>query len=151
MENVILVPNPSLVRIAISDKFPGLDVLIYHGDSYDYYMDQVDYLRVNNSKLKPDLIMQFLLKKRHLAPTHTSTTYFPCEKDLLAIRKLPDILVSGHIHKSAVSRYNGILTISCSCWQAKTGYQEKFGHEPDPCKIPLVNLQTGKASILDFS
>ena len=151
MENLILVPNPSLVRIAISDIFSGFDVLIYHGDSYDYYMDQVEYLRVNNSKLKPDLIMQFLLKKRHLAPTHTSTTYYPCEKDLLVIRKLPDILVSGHIHKSAVSRYNGILTISCSCWQAKTGYQEKFGHEPDPCKIPLVNLQTGKASILDFS
>ncbi len=151
MENVILVPNPSLVRIAISDVFPGLDVLIYHGDSYDYYMDRIDYLRINNSKLKPDLIMQFLLKKRHLAPTHTSTTYYPCEKDLLAIRKIPDIFVSGHIHKSAVSRYNGILTISCACWQAKTSYQEKFGHEPDPCKIPIVNLQTGKASILDFS
>jgi len=151
MENLILVPNPSLVRVGITETFSGFDILIYHGDSYDYYMDQVEYLRLNNSKLKPDIIMQFLLKKRHLAPTHTSTTYYPCEPDLLAIRKIPDMLVSGHIHKSAVSRYNGILTISCSCWQSKTSYQEKFGHEPDPCKIPLVNLQTGKASILDFS
>jgi len=143
--------NPSLVKIACSVNFPGLDVLVYHGDSYDYYMDRVNSLRINNSKHQPDLIMHFLLKKRHLAPSHTSTTYYPFERDFLVIKKIPDILVSGHIHKSAVSRYNGILTISCACWQAKTTYQEKFGHEPDPCKIPLLNLQTGKASIIDFS
>lgn len=149
--NLILVPNPSLVRIAGSESFLGFDVLVYHGDSYDYYMDRVDSLRANNSKMRPDLIMHFLLKKRHLAPSHTSTTYYPFEKDFFVIQKVPDIVVSGHIHKSAISRYNGILTISCSCWQAKTSYQEKFGHEPDPCKIPLLNLQTGKASIIDFN
>ncbi len=151
IENLILVPNPSFVKIAHSVNFPGLDVLIYHGDSYDYYMDKVNSLRINNSKHQPDLIMHFLLKKRHLAPSHTSTTYYPFERDFLVIKKIPDIMVSGHIHKSAVSRYNGILTISCSCWQAKTAYQEKFGHEPDSCKIPLLNLQTAKASIIDFS
>jgi DNA polymerase II small subunit len=151
MENLILIPNPSFVKIASSKEFIGFNVLVYHGDSYDYYMDRVDSLRMNNSKHNPDMIMHFLLKKRHLAPSHTSTTYYPFERDFFIIKKVPDILVSGHIHKSAVSRYNGILTISCACWQAKTAYQEKFGHEPDPCKIPIVNLHTGKASIIDFS
>jgi DNA polymerase II small subunit len=151
LENVILTRNPAMVRIAQSKDFSGLDILIYHGDSFDYYMDKVESLRLNNAKLKPDMIMHFLLKKRHLAPSHTSTTYYPFEKDLLIIRKVPDVFAAGHIHKSAVSRYKGILTVSCSCWQSKTAYQEKFGHEPDPCKIPILNLKTGKASIVDFS
>jgi DNA polymerase II small subunit len=151
MENLIMTTNPSYVRIAQSKAFSGIDVLIYHGDSFDYYMDKADSLREANSKMKPDLIMHFLLKKRHLAPSHTSTTYHPSENDFLAIKKVPDVFVAGHIHKSGVSRYNGVLTISCACWQSKTSYQEKFGHEPDPCKVPLLNLKTGKASILDFS
>ncbi len=151
MENLILTTNPSWVRIAQSKTFSGIDVLIYHGDSFDYYMDRVESLRLINSKTKPDMIMHFLLKKRHLAPSHTSTTYYPAENDFLTIKKIPDVFAAGHIHKSGVSRYNGILTISCACWQSKTSYQEKFGHEPDPCKVPLLNLKTGKASILDFS
>lgn len=151
IKNLILTTNPCEVKIAATKTFPGFDVLMYHGDSYDYFMDSVEFLRVNNSKLKPDMIMHLLLKKRHLAPSHTSTTYFPGEQDMLTIERVPDILVSGHIHKSAVSYYNGVLTISCSCWQSKTALQEKFGHEPDPCKVPLLNLKTGKINILDFS
>ncbi|UZE93746.1 MAG: metallophosphoesterase [Candidatus Pacearchaeota archaeon] len=151
LENLILTTNPSIIKIAHSRNFPGFNVLMYHGDSYDYYGDAVDPLRQNNAKLRPDMIIHFLLKKRHLAPTHTSTTYYPGEKDYLVIRNVPDIFVSGHIHKSAISSYNNILTISCSCWQLKTAFQEKFGHEPDPCKVPILNLKTGKVNMLDFS
>ena len=151
LENVIMTTNPSVVRIEESKSFQGFNVLIYHGDSYDYYMDSVDVLRLNNAKLRPELIMHFLLRKRHLAPTHASTPHFPSEQDALIIKTIPDIFVSAHVHRSAVSNYNGILTIACSCWQSRTLYQEKFGHEPDPCKVPILNLKTGKVSILDFS
>ncbi len=151
IDNLILTTNPSIVKIAQSENFSGFDVLMYHGDSYDYYGDRVDPLRQKNAKLRPDMIIHFLLKKRHLAPTHTSTPYYPGKEDYLVIRKTPDIFVSGHIHKSAISTYNNILTISCSCWQKKTAYQEKFGHEPDPCKVPILNLKTGKVNMLDFS
>ena len=151
IENLILTTNPSIVKIGQSQTFPGFNVLIYHGDSYDYYSDAVDFLRQNNAKLRPDMTIQFLLKKRHLAPTHTSTPYYPGEQDFHVIKNVPDIFVSGHIHKSAISTYNNILTISCSCWQSKTAYQEKFGHEPDPCKVPILNLKTGKVNMLDFS
>lgn len=112
MENLIMTTNPSYVRIAQSKTFSGIDVLIYHGDSFDYYMDRVESLRLINSKMKPDMIMHFLLKKRHLAPSHTSTAYHPSEQDFLAIKKVPDVFVAGHIHKSGVSRYNGVLTLS---------------------------------------
>ncbi len=150
-DNLVLTTNPSLVKIGQTEDFDGFNVLMYHGDSYDYYADSIDILRQNNAKLRPDIIIHFLLKKRHLAPSHTSTTYDPREKDYLVIRQVPDIFVSGHIHKSAISIYNNILTISCSCWQSKTAYQEKFGHEPDPCKVPILNMKTGKVNMLDFN
>ncbi len=150
-ENVFLTTNPSLVNIGKTEIFPGFKVLLYHGGSYDYFMNDVDYLRLANAKLKPDMVMHFLLKRRHLAPTHTSTTYFPCDVDHLLIETVPDIFVSGHIHKPAISYYNNILTISCSAWMSKTPFQEKMGHEPDPCKVPLLNLKSGKVNMLDFS
>lgn len=151
MNNVVLVTNPARITIEQTKEFDGINVLMYHGDSFDYYAEVVDYLRQNNAKLKTEMTIQFLLRKRHLAPTYTSTPFIPMKNDPLLIKNVPDVLVSGHMHKSAVSRYKGIMTIACSCWQPKTAYQEKFGHEPDPCKVPLLNLKTGKANIIDFS
>ena len=98
----------------------------------------------------PEDIMKYLLQNRHLAPTHSSVQYSPLEKDPLLIRTVPDIFVSGHTHKSAVSYYNNILIISISCWEAMTPYQEKFGNEPDHCKVPMFNLKTREVKILDF-
>jgi DNA polymerase II small subunit len=99
---------------------------------------------------KPELIMSYLLKNRHLAPTHASTLYYPHEDDPLLIRQVPDIFVSGHTHKSAVSYYNNILLVSSSSWESMTGFQEKMGNEPDFCKVPIVNLKTRAVKILDF-
>lgn len=151
MENVTITTNPAYVRIGATKTFQGYTVLMYHGRSFDNYANEVDFLRLNKAMANPNLILEFLLRKRHLAPTHGSTTYFPLEEDFLAIKQIPDVLVSAHIHKSGISFYKGVLALSCSCWQAKTPYQEKFGHEPDPCKVPILNLQTGKINILDFS
>ena len=92
----------------------------------------------------------YLLKNRHLAPTHASVQYFPLEEDALLIRDVPDIFVSAHTHKSAVSYYNNVLVVSVSCWESMTPYQEKFGNEPDHCKVPMFNLKTGAVKILDF-
>jgi DNA polymerase II small subunit len=70
----------------------------------------------------PDKIMTYLLKNRPLAPSHTSVQYYPSEEDNLIIKKIPDIFVSGHTHKSAISYYNNILLISSSSWEGKTAY-----------------------------
>jgi hypothetical protein len=43
------------------------------------------------------------------------------------------------------------LIICSSCWQSITPFEEKVGNLPDPCKVPIVNLQTGALKILDFS
>ena len=149
--NILFVSNPSIVNIASSNSSSGIDILLYHGYSFDYYANTVDSLRLNKSYHRPTLLSHFLLKRRHLAPTHASTLYIPSDHDSLIINEVPDVFASAHIHKSDISNYNGITTICCSCWQAKTPFQEKVGHEPDPCKVPILNLKTGQVNIIDFS
>jgi DNA polymerase II small subunit len=95
--------------------------------------------------------MKFLLKRRHLAPTHTSTLYIPDTKeDPLVIHKVPDFFITGHIHKSIAANYKNITLISGSCWQSKTDFQEKVGHNPEPGRVPMVNLKTREIKILKF-
>jgi len=150
LKNVILTGNPSWVNIGSTSGFSGFDVLTYHGFSFPYYANTIPKLIVDDALNFPDKIMTYLLKNRHLAPAHSSVQYFPSEEDPLMIKKIPDIFISGHTHKSALSYYNNILMASVSSWESKTPYQEKMGNEPDFCKVPLFNLKTRSIKILDF-
>src|SRR3989338_3805130 len=151
LSNVIMVSNPSLVNIHASENFPGFDVMMYHGYSFDHFVAEVDSLRNQGGYDRADLIMKFLLRRRHLAPTHSSTLYIPdTKKDPLVIEKVPDFFLSGHIHKSVTANYRNTTLICGSCWQAKTQFQEKVGHNPEPSRVPIVNLQTRDVKILKF-
>ena len=151
LNNTIMVSNPSLINISSSDNFAGFDVLMYHGYSFDYFVAEVDSLRNQGGYDRADLIMKFLLKRRHLAPTHLSTLYIPdAKKDPLVIEKVPDFFLSGHIHKTATINYRNTTLICGSCWQGKTLFQEKVGHNPEPSRVPIVNLQTRDVKILKF-
>ncbi len=150
LDNVVLLGNPSTVSIGCTNDFSGIDVLMYHGYSFHYYADNINRLMLEEAKHKPRKIMKYLLKNRHLAPTHASTLYFPSKKDPHLIEDIPDIFVAGHTHKGDVSYYNNILVISSSTWEDKTAFQEKMGNEPDFCKVPMVNLKTREVKILDF-
>ncbi len=152
MPNVIMLSNPSMVNIAAEEGFSGIDVLLYHGYSFDYYFANVDSIRLKGGYDRADLIMKFLLQRRHLAPTHASTVYVPNDElDALVVDKVPDIFATGHIHKSSVSNYRGITLLSGSCWQGKTAFQEKVGHNPEPCRVPIINLKTRDVKILKFN
>ena len=151
LPNITLVSNPATVNIHSDDTFPGYNVLLYHGYSFDYYVANVDSIRNNGGYDRADLIMKFLLKRRHLAPAHTSTLYVPyTDKDPLFIDPIPDFFVTGHIHKSAAATYKNITLICGSCWQSKTDFQEKVGHHPEPSRVPVVNLATREIKILRF-
>ena len=150
--NLIFVSNPSLVNIHKSDTFSGFDVLLYHGYSFDHLIANVDYLRKGGGYDNAELIMQFLLQKRHLAPIHSSTQYLPDkERDPLVISKVPDFFIMGHLHKTSIGSYNGISLICSSCWQDKTDFQEKMGHHPEPYLLPIANLKTRKIKVMNFS
>lgn len=150
LKNVTFTTNPSLVNIGSVPGFSGFNVLLYHGFSFFYYADNIPSLIKQKAAHAPELIMTYLLKNRHLCPTHSSTQYFPSEKDSHLIRDVPDIFLAGHTHKSGITYYNNILVVSVSSWESFTAYQEKRGAIPDFCKVPLFNLKTGAIKILDF-
>jgi DNA polymerase II small subunit/DNA polymerase delta subunit B len=59
--------------------------------------------------------------------------------------------LTGDLHKTDISSYNGVLLFASSCWQSMTAFEEKVGNKPDPCKVPMLNLKTREIKILDFS
>jgi DNA polymerase II small subunit len=151
LPNAIMVSNPANVTIHKTKGFKGFDVLMYHGYSFDYYVPNVNSIRIAGGYERPDLIMKFLLQRRHLAPSHSSTLYMPDpEKDSLVIERVPDFFVTGHIHYSSVAHYRNVTMICGSCWQARTSFQEKMGHKPQPCRVPIVDLKTRNVKILKF-
>ena len=151
LENITMLTNPSLVNICSSKNFQGFNVLIYHGNSFPYYAENVNSIRKAGRLDRADLIMKFLLQRRHLAPSHGSTLYVPDnEKDNLVIERIPDFFVSGHIHKTQALNYRGVTMIGCGCWTGQTENQEKRGIVPDPNRVTLVNLQTREVRILNF-
>ena len=151
MPNVHLVSNPSMISIGKTEDFSGINVLMYHGYSFDFYVANVDSIRNGGGYKRADLIQQFLLKRRHLAPAFKSTPYLPAyQEDPLLIRTIPDIMITGHIHYSSVANYRGVTMMSGSCWQACTKFQEKLGHEPEPGMVPVVNLKTREVNVLNF-
>ncbi len=151
LKNVYLLSNPCMVNIDSSDVFPGFDVLMYHGYSFDYYAANVDSIRQNGGYDRADLIMKFLLQRRHLAPTHTSTQYLPdTRRDPLVIDKVPDFFLTGHVHRASAAVYRNITMVSGSCWQDMTPFQEKVGHNPEPCRVFALDLQSRVVKILRF-
>ncbi len=149
--NMIMVNNPSFVNIHSSTIFPGIDVLMYHGASFPYFGDNVPSIRDKGGIFRCDLIMKFLLQRRHLAPSHSSTLYVPDETcDPLVIEKIPDIFVSGHIHQITVGSYRNVSLINSSCWVVQSEDNAKRGIVPHPAKIPIVNLKTREVRIMNF-
>ncbi|MAG47956.1 DNA polymerase II [archaeon] len=150
-ENVIFTTNPSVVNICAKDGFPGFNILLYHGYSFVYFSEEVESIRKNGRLDRCDLIMKFLLQRRHLAPSHGSNLYIPdSNNDNLIIDMIPDFFVSGHIHKVSATNYRGITLLNCGCWIDQTEYQEKQGMIPDPNRIMVANLQTRDIKILNF-
>lgn len=151
LPNVTMVTNPSLINIHSSKDFDGFNILLYHGYSFPYYAGNVESIRAEGGATRADLIMKFLLDRRHLAPTHASTLYIPnLNDDQLVIEKIPDFFITAHIHRTVATNYKGVTLIGCGCWIPQTPYQEKTGLFPDPSKISIVNLKTREFQIMNF-
>jgi len=151
MPNITLVSNPSLVNIHSSDGFSGFNVLMYHGYSFPYLSDNVLAIRSSGGLTRADLLMKFVLQRRHLAPPHTSNLSIPdMNSDPLVIDKIPDFFVTGHIHRTTVSSYRSVTLLNCSCWVSQSDEQARRGIVPEPARVIIVNLQTRQVKILKF-
>jgi DNA polymerase II small subunit len=151
LNNIILVSNPALVEI-VGDNKKGLKILTYHGASMTSFVNEIEDLRIIKAHDHPSKVVKEMLKRRHLAPLHSSVIYVPNEKyDPMLIKETPDIIVTADFHKPDSDYYNNIQILCCSCWQSTTPFEEKVGNHPEPCKVPILNLKTRKLKILDFS
>ena len=146
LQNVLTVSNPALLSVGAT----GLTVLLYHGLSFLHYAYAVESIRLSGGPTRPELIARFLLQRRHLAPTYTSTLIAPSEIDALCISQPPDIFASGHLHRASVANYKSTTMLNCSCWLSKTDYQLRLGLEPEPARAIAVELSTRETRVLKF-
>lgn len=151
MENVHMISSPSWLRIGRRPGFEGFLVLLYHGYSLIYYSDNVPTIRERGGQKRAELIMKFLLQRRHLAPSHGSNLYIPDpDEDPLVISDVPDFFITGHIHRMASANYRGVTMINASAWCDVSDDQLKRGLEPQPGRLPVVNLQTRDLRVINF-
>lgn len=149
LDNLVLVTNPTLVKLLEGEK--EFKILMYHGASIHNFINEIEELREMKAHSVPAKAVKYMLKKRHLSPTHSAVVYIPYQDiDPLVISEVPDVLCTGEVHRLDVDNYNGILIITGSCWQAQTAFEEKVGNVPDPAKVPVLNLKTRELKIFDF-
>lgn len=152
LENIMLVSNPAFIEIGKTKNSEGVRVLMYHGASFYTMINEIEELRFGNANETPTKVIKHWLKKRHLGPPHSTTTHIPIpEGDPLVIKEVPEILVTGDMHRTDVDHYKGVLMINSSCWQKRTDFEEKIGKIPDPCKTIMLNLKTWDIKIIDFN
>jgi DNA polymerase II small subunit len=125
----------------------GVEVLLYHGASMYSLIHRLPGLNYTC----PEKIIPEYLQRRHLHPLYgEKPPICPEEKDYLVIERIPDIVHMGDIHRNGYINYKGVIGVNSGCWQAKTDYQKKLGHEPTPAELPIVNLASGKLSVVRF-
>lgn len=139
--------NCTFVGNPCSFTIHGVEVLAYHGRSMD---DLIPALKLNYEQ--PMKVMERMLHMRHLCPMYGARTAIAPERDdILVIDRVPDIFVTGHLHKTDVKNYRNVLMIQASTWQAQTTFQRMMNIKPDPAKAVAVDLQTLSAKRLNFA
>lgn len=135
------VGNP--VKLVIE----GVEFLSYHGRSMDDWITRVSGLSYEN----PIAAMREMMQRRHVLPVYgLRTPIAPEHKDYLVIESVPDVFITGHVHAAGLDNYRGTTLINASCWQSQTAYQKMHGFMPEPSKVPVIELDTGKPWMVDF-
>jgi DNA polymerase II small subunit len=135
------VANPATFRMH------GVTTLGYHGSSLIDFATSVANLEYE----KPLDTMEQMLKCRHLAPLYGERTpVAPEHHDYLVISDVPDLFVTGHVHVPGIRGYRGVQMVNSGTWQSQTTYQKMLNFTPDPARMPLIDLQTLRGTLVDF-
>ena len=128
-------------------KMHGVTTLGYHGNSLIDFAVATRHLEFN----KPLATMKQMLQSRHLAPIYgDKTPVAPEHHDYLVISEVPDLFVTGHVHVPGIEMYRGVQMVNCGTWQSQTSYQKMLNFTPDPCRMPLIDLQSLRGTLVDF-
>ena len=130
LDNVEFISNPGYVSL------DGIKVLIYHGRSFDDLAMSVKGF----SHERNDILMEELLKKRHLAPSYGERPPLASElEDYLVIDDVPDVFHTGHVHINTHKVYNGIHLINSGTFQTQTEFQKIYNIVPTPAEVPILD------------
>ncbi len=130
LDNVEFISNPGVVSL------DGINVLIYHGRSFDDMVMAVKEFEYEKS----EIIMEELLKKRHLAPLYGERTPLASElEDYLVIDEVPDIFHTGHIHINSYKRFKDVHLINSGTFQTQTEFQKIYNINPTPAEVPIIH------------
>ena len=133
---IVSAPNPSLVEM-----WGKMRILTLHGVPLEDIIATTPGLTHET----PTDAMKILLDRRHLAPCYGDKTPIqPLPDDLLVIEDeiIPDMFVTGHVHRFEYKVYKGILLINGSTWQKQTPYQKTHGINPVPGRVGIINLKS---------
>ena len=130
LDNVEFISNPGVVSL------DGINVLIYHGRSFDDLVMAVKDFEYEKSE---DIMVE-LLQKRHLAPIYGERTPLASElEDYLVIDEVPDVFHTGHIHINSYKHYKGIHLINSGTFQTQTEFQKIYNINPTPAEVPVLH------------
>ncbi len=130
LDNVEFISNPGIISL------DGINVLIYHGRSFDDLVMAVKQF----SHERNDLLMEELLQKRHLAPIYGERTPLASElEDYLVIDEVPDVFHTGHVHINTYRKFKGIHLINSGTFQTQTEFQKIYNIEPTPAEVPILH------------
>ncbi|MDR2623686.1 MAG: DNA-directed DNA polymerase II small subunit [Methanobrevibacter sp.] len=130
LNNIELVSNPAVVNIE------GLNTLIYHGRGFDDLAITIKGM----SHEKNDVLMEKMLKMRHLAPIYGERTPLASElEDHLVIDEIPDIFHTGHVHINRYKLYNGVHLINSGTFQTQTEFQKTRNITPTAGIVPVLH------------
>jgi len=115
----------------------GVHVAGYHGKSIDDLVTLFKDVTYEN----PIEGMKEMLRFRHFSPAYGMRNQIsPEERDSLIIEDVPDIFVSGHVHRFGLDDYKGVQLIEGSAWQSQTPFQKMMNLKPQPAKMGIVEL-----------
>jgi DNA polymerase II small subunit len=128
-------------------KMHGVTTLGYHGSSLIDFATSVTHLEYE----EPLPAMRQMLQSRHLAPLYGERTpVAPEHHDYLVINEVPDLFITGHVHVPGIENYRGVQMVNCGTWQSQTLYQKMLNFTPDPARMPLIDLQNLRGTLVDF-
>ena len=145
-EPLYKLPNVHVVGNPVTLSMHGVRTLMYHGTSLDTIIGNIS----DCSYSAPEKAMIQYLIRRNLVPSYGPDMIAPEGRDYLTIKEIPDIFHCGHVHTNGYANYRGVKVINSGTWQAKTRYQEQLGHQPTPCRVPVINLQNHEVSVHHF-
>lgn len=140
--NCTFVENPAFVRLQ------GVGIMMYHGRSIDDMVAAIP----GASYERASEMMEEMVKRRLLAASYGKRTPLAAhEHDRLLIDPIPEVLHTGHVHVMGITSYRGILCINAGTWQSQTAFQKQMNLVPTPARAVLLDLQTLRPEVMDFS